>query len=63
MADPEPGHEKCRHLADEGRRLASQREDLIADGVDPEELGTPVFYWCLCLERPETIEDIRGYES
>jgi hypothetical protein len=26
-------------------------------------LGTPVFYWCLCLERAETIEDIRGYES
>jgi hypothetical protein len=31
-----------RRLAEEGRRLASQREDLIAQGVDPAELEIPL---------------------
>lgn len=30
------------YLAGEGRRLASQREDLIAQGVDPGELDIPI---------------------
>lgn len=30
-------------LAEEGRRLASIREDLIAQGVDPTELPAPLF--------------------
>lgn len=29
-------------LAEEGRRLASQREDLIAAGVDPTLLALPL---------------------
>lgn len=29
-------------LAEEGRRLASQREDLIAQGVDPVRLAVPL---------------------
>lgn len=31
-----------RHFAEEGRRLASLREDLIAQGVDPNELPVPL---------------------
>lgn len=30
---------------EEGRRLASQREDLIAQGVDPNELLIPGIPW------------------
>jgi hypothetical protein len=30
------------HIAEEGRRLASQREDLIAQGIDPGELLVPI---------------------
>ena len=30
------------NLAEQGRRLASQREDLIASGVDPAELAIPL---------------------
>lgn len=31
-----------RALAEEGRRLASEREDLIAAGADPTTLGVPL---------------------
>jgi hypothetical protein len=30
-------------LAEEGRRLASRRDDLIAQGVDPSELKMPIY--------------------
>lgn len=30
------------HLLEQGRRLASQREDLIAAGVDPADLLIPL---------------------
>lgn len=33
---------KLRRLAERGRRLASQRDDLIAAGVDPAELLVPL---------------------
>lgn len=29
-------------LTEEGRRLASQRDDLIAQGVDPADLAVPL---------------------
>lgn len=32
----------ARARAEEGRRLASEREDLIASGVDPQELLIPL---------------------
>lgn len=30
-------------LAEQGRRLASEREDLIARGVDPADLEVPLY--------------------
>lgn len=30
-------------LAEQGRRLASQRDDLIAAGVDPSALAVPIY--------------------
>lgn len=33
---------KWRRLAERGRRLASQRDDLIAAGIDPAELAIPL---------------------
>lgn len=32
-----------KRLAERGRKLASQREDLIAAGVDPDELPIPLY--------------------
>lgn len=32
----------CEELMEEGRRLASERDDLIADGIDPAELLIPL---------------------
>lgn len=37
-------------MTEEGRRLASQREDLIAEGVDPAELLVPLDYGAAGLE-------------
>lgn len=36
------GTEEALGLAEQGRRLASEREDLIASGVDPAELAVPI---------------------
>jgi hypothetical protein len=33
---------RFKRLSEQGRRLASQREDLIAAGVDPAELPVPL---------------------
>lgn len=42
FAKYDPAEERQR-LAEEGQRLASIREDLIASGVDPTELPAPLF--------------------
>jgi hypothetical protein len=46
--------------AEEGRRLASQREDLITQGVDPADLLVPLHpadldHWVCHAERPPGI--------
>lgn len=51
-------HQGCARLAQTGRELASEREDLIAAGADPEELGVPLFYWCRCLGNQGTVDDL-----
>ena len=38
----EPTPPEQTSLAEEGRQLASEREDLIAQGVDPAALDTPL---------------------
>jgi hypothetical protein len=35
-------HDRPDDLLEQGRRLASQRDDLIAQGVDPSELEMPL---------------------
>lgn len=35
-------HLETKTLMEEGRKLASEREDLIASGVDPSELEIPL---------------------
>lgn len=39
---PTWGRAQAVLLAEQGRRLASQREDLIAQGVDPADLDVPL---------------------
>jgi len=39
---PADEHNDPAELAEEGRRLASRREDLIAQGVDPNDLEVPL---------------------
>jgi len=41
MSDPVPGNQSG-DLAEQGRRLASEREDLIAQGVNPADLMVPL---------------------
>lgn len=53
-------HRDCAFLAEWGRKLASEREDLIVSGVDPAILEVPILYDCLCLEHPQEIEDLGG---
>lgn len=52
-------HRDCAFLAEWGRKLASEREDLIVSGVDPALLEVPILYDCPCLDKPKTIEDLK----
>lgn len=42
LADPQPVESAAGGLHEQGRRLASQRDDLIAAGVDPADLLVPL---------------------
>jgi hypothetical protein len=37
-----PCCDRCSHLTERGRRLASERDDLIAQGVNPADLVIPL---------------------
>jgi hypothetical protein len=41
VSDPVPGNPD--DLAEQGRRLASEREDLVAQGVNPADLAVPLY--------------------
>lgn len=43
MEPGRPGPEHFQSLAEQGRLLASERDDLIAAGADPADLAVPIY--------------------